>query len=405
MSILYNCFFVFFSLLPFSFILGNGPWNINFVILSLLSIILTAINFRDLKSIFDKSRYFLIFFGFFCIYIVINSFYSEYWSESLTRSIPFLKYLFIFIGIIIFKKNFIYKNNLIFFFNSILILSILIVLISSFAEFFNLNLPIYSKASTNYRLVGPFGDEEIVGIYLFSFLPVTIFIFEKYNLDNLIKIPSIFFISTMILLSGERMAILMTLALLFFYFLFRYKKIVILFTTLISIMTLLIIIFIENFSEFQNKNGYVFRINQTISEIKDPFETSYFYHYKTAFEIFKNHKIAGAGVKSFRYECKKNIYNNINANADVRCRTHPHNLHLEIISETGSIGYVLFIISILMFLRINKKIVITDKEVVLLIALLIAIFPLRVSGSIFSSIYGGLFWYQFLIYLMLTKKD
>ena len=66
MSILYNCF-VFF-LLPFSFILGNGPWNINFVILSLLSIILIAINFRDLKSIFDKSKYFLIFFGFLYLY-------------------------------------------------------------------------------------------------------------------------------------------------------------------------------------------------------------------------------------------------------------------------------------------------------------------------------------------------
>ena len=279
----------------------------------------------------------------------------------MTRSIPFLKYFFIFIGIIIFKKNYFYKNNFIFFFNSILTLSILIVLISSFAEFFNLNLPIYSKASTNYRLVGPFGDEEIVGIYLFSFLPVTMFILEKYNVDNLFKIPSIFIISMMILISGERMAILMTLALLFFYFLFKYKKILILFATLISILTLLTIIFIENFSEFHNKNGYVFRINQTMSEFKDPFETSYFYHYKTALEIFKNHKIAGAGVKSFRYECYKNIYNNVNTNADVRCRTHPHNLHLEIISETGSIGYVLFIISILMFLRINKKIVITDK--------------------------------------------
>lgn len=405
MQILYSSFFVFFSILPFTFILGNGPWNINFVILCLLSIILFVVNIKEIKLIFDKYKFFLIFFFLFSIYLIFNSFISEYLSESLSRSFPFLKYFFIFIGLIILKEKFILKKKEIYFFNSILILSVLIVLISSFAEFFNLNLPIYSNASTNYRLVGPFGDEEIVGLYLFSFLPVTIFIFEKHNISTFYKIPSIFLISLTILLSGERMAIIMTFALLFFYFLFRYKKFLILLTAIISIIILLTIIFIENFSEYHNKNGYVFRINQTLSEFKDPFNTSYFYHYKTAIEIFKNYKITGSGVKSFRYECYKDIYDNVTPVASVRCRTHPHNLHLEIISETGSIGYFLFIFAIIVFLRINKKIVIEDDEIILLIALLIALFPLRVSGSIFSSIYGGLFWYQFLIYLMFYKKN
>ena len=42
-------------------------------------------------------------------------------------------------------------------------------------------------------------------------------------------------------------------------------------------------------------------------------------------------------------------------------RTHPHNLHLEILSETGIIGYLIFLTLILSIFVKSLKIIINEK--------------------------------------------
>ncbi len=297
------------------------------------------------------------------------------------------------------------KKKEIIFFIIILFLSIFIVLTSSFAELLRLDIPIYTKASVDYRLAGPFGDEEIVGIYLFSFLPSLIFIFDKIKLNIFLKYPILFIIFFIILASGERMAIIMTIALFYFYFFFKSKKIIISISIIGILLLTLFFVFSESLWNPKNKNDYLFRVQQTLNEISNPLNTSYVIHYRTALEIFRNNPILGKGVKSFRYECSKDIYNKINKNKDARCRTHPHNLHLEILSETGLLGYILFILFIYYYIKNNSNQISLKQNLILYLALFIAIFPLRVSGSLFSSIYGGLFWYQFFVlYLLGSKK-
>ena len=51
--------------------------------------------------------------------------------------------------------------------------------------------------------------------------------------------------------------------------------------------------------------------------------------------LLKKNPVTGVGVKMFRYECANVQY----ARGNFNCTTHPHHTHLQILSETGIIGY------------------------------------------------------------------
>ena len=62
--------------------------------------------------------------------------------------------------------------------------------------------------------------------------------------------------------------------------------------------------------------------------------------YKTSINIYKDHPIFGSGLKTFRSECKKDKYKS----SELGCSTHPHNIYLNILSETGIIVFLFFLI-------------------------------------------------------------
>lgn len=133
-------------------------------------------------------------------------------------------------------------------------------------------------------------------------------------------------------------------------------------------------------------------------------DSQYGAHYLTAYNIFLDSPIIGMGIKSFRVKCKD--YDEINSTSlNSRCTTHPHNLHLEILSGLGLIGYLLFTLIILSLLKVfylNIK----NSEIiyVLLFCLIICIiFPLRPSGSFFSTISSMFFWLSFSIFFLINE--
>ena len=144
----------------------------------------------------------------------------------------------------------------------------------------------------------------------------------------------------------------------------------------------------------------------------------------TAIDIWSRNKIFGNGIKSFRTDCIKLFANNPEEYtiSDFRglvigpfyqfyftednsriignvvqkqrlCSNHPHNYYLQILAETGIAG--LFIISIagyLFFVFIFKNFNFLKKNNIenflilsCVISLFLATFPLRTSGSIFST--------------------
>tara|TARA_B100001093_G_scaffold398684_1_gene386051 strand:- start:351 stop:920 length:570 start_codon:yes stop_codon:yes gene_type:complete len=122
----------------------------------------------------------------------------------------------------------------------------------------------------------------------------------------------------------------------------------------------------------------------------------YFSHYKVALEIFKDNLVLGVGNKNFRWDCHKTKYKNQNELFSAqRCSTHPHQVHLEILSEHGLVGYILIAYIFVKFIFSKLRYMIKNKlifEYGLSFLLLIFFTPVIPSGSLFSSYSGSFFW-------------
>ena len=133
-------------------------------------------------------------------------------------------------------------------------------------------------------------------------------------------------------------------------------------------------------------------------------------HYSVALEIFSDHKIFGSGIKSFRFLCKE-YDKEYQKYYGSRCSTHPHNLVFEILSETGLVGLILFLLLILNLLfkiihdHKDKSFFERFSQVFLLSILLSFLIPLKPTGSIFSSWFGATFWFVYSsTYFLYLKK-
>ena len=130
-----------------------------------------------------------------------------------------------------------------------------------------------------------------------------------------------------------------------------------------------------------------------IDALKSFKDTQWGAHWLTALEISKNNLLFGSGIRTYRILCKQ--YDDIDSlRKDSRCSTHPHNMYLEILSETGVIGLTLILLFFFSFLK-TFIIKLNNKNLTIAIGALIlaVIFPLKPTGAFFSSWYGSILWY------------
>ena len=134
-------------------------------------------------------------------------------------------------------------------------------------------------------------------------------------------------------------------------------------------------------------------------------------HYEVAYEIWKDNKFFGIGLKKFRVVCNDQKYENIKSVLKKqRCSTHPHNTYMEILSETGIFGlfiFLLFLFNIFKNYLVNNNI----KENIFILLLVLTIFlrvwPIIPSGSFFTNTSSIHFWLTLglLNYFYKYKKD
>lgn len=83
-------------------------------------------------------------------------------------------------------------------------------------------------------------------------------------------------------------------------------------------------------------------------------------HITSAIKMFKNNPIFGQGPKMYRIKCKEEIfYKN-----ELSCNTHPHNILVQLLAETGLIGFVFYItafIILIMRILLRMKLLIIKK--------------------------------------------
>ena len=104
---------------------------------------------------------------------------------------------------------------------------------------------------------------------------------------------------------------------------------------------------------------------------------------------WKLNKLYGNGIKSFRRDCSKVKH----PDYTLQCSNHHHNYFLEILTETGFLGiFITAILALFFIFFIFKSLKILNgkniENYILLastLSLFIEIFPIRSSGSIFTT--------------------
>jgi O-antigen ligase len=426
-----------FFLLPLSFCIGQAAVSFVFLFLVIIFLLIkknTSFFYNDpIKIIL------ILYFG----SLILGSLFSLNINVSLYNAVTYLRFFIFFLFLHLFENFFKKKIQTSFFLWSFF-LACLIILDAYFQYFNPLKEDIFgfkADAGNAGRLTSIFGNELIVGsvLYYLFFTSLFFFIFfmnNKMKIYKSIRNVSIIFIIIFYLialfLSGDRMPFIMTLATFFliFFFLKNFK---------LNLSVALIIFLLFFFFQIKN-NRYFFdrykifikevspvenKINDTVYETRNFFDSQWGAHFLTGYEIFKNNSYFGIGLKQFKVECSSTAYENINSDfRSGRCSSHPHNLYIEMLAETGIVSSFIFVCLIVYFfirclkVLFNKKIkpFYNSYEYVIFVSFfvvnVITFFPIRSSGSFFSNFAGSLIWYNFsflFIYLKhfenITKKN
>ena len=402
----------FFCILPISLIVGNLATNINILLIDILFII---ISFNKKYWTWSRKKLFLILIILW-IYQIINSLFSINITDEMTliRSLGFIRFVIFFFAIDFFFTQFPKILKKIFLFWTIILMVILFDTI--FETIFGNNI-IGNISPSGIRIVSFFGDELVVGAYILGLG----YLISGYliSIDSSLKVKKIiynlilFLVPVCIFFSGERSNFIKASIIFFLMILFIKENLLVIkkkYFFLFFLVTIILTTFVnkEMYStQTQFFKRIVYSKNQNF--FKSFENIKYFAHYEVAWQIFKDNPVIGVGGKNFRHICSRQKYHNPEIKfTSQRCSTHPHQVHFELLSEHGLIGYIFIISLILIFCIRNFKYFLIKKNTLHLASILYVFFvftPLIPSGSIFATFNATFFWINFSICYFCYKNQ
>ena len=397
-------------------LLITGPFlpdlSLSLVSIFFLFLMIKKKNFNIFNNLFFK-----IFFIFY-FYIVLISLFSENVKLSLGTSIFYIRFgIFALAICYLLEKNssLIEKTKIIFLFLYFLLFFDTVYQLIVGKNIVGLK---YIDAN-NFRLTSFFGKDEVLGSYIARLYPffLSIIFLDAYKNNRKINKLLILFITIIsigtVIMSGERTAlVLITIScLLFLLSIISLRKYFVLSLIISTIFFVLLISFDQRIKE-RMINSVKSQLGANTERIV-VFSKTYESHYKIAFNMFKEKPFFGHGVKMFRDYCAKPI-NFIDENA---CTTHPHNVYMQFLAETGLFGFflILFIFLILSYfllkniLKVNLKNnqIFSNHKLSLLIFYFITFFPIAPSGNFFGNWLSIIYYIPtgFLIYILKEKYN
>jgi len=387
------------------------------------------------KGFYRKNKFYINFFLIFYLYLVLRTLFFSHEFEKIRSILFYFRFLFFCCAIIYclnkinFTKNF--KVKYIF-------LIFLLLILDSILQYYQgrniLNIPLHDT----FRASSFFGKELILGSFLFRMLPFILIICILFKLDlkkNIFKLSiffSLFFFA--VLISGERTS--------FFLLLLTIFLLIILIKDLRKILlyALLFFLLLNLIFSFSNKNPYdrMFKytfsqmisqkvdlqVNENLSNLElnkkiNSFSNNYVFsrehqgHYIIALRMFLDNPIFGQGPRSFRYLCSEDRF----IKSDGICTTHPHNTYLQLLAETGLIGFlfifVLFLFTVKELVRKffknfkhqNRDNNYVQIKYISLIAIFVSLFPLAPSGNFFNNWLSFVYYYPIAFYIYSINKS
>ena len=409
-------FLSFLLILPVTLITGPAIPDIT-ITLSGIFFIYHIYKKKNYLTIF-KDNFFIISI-FFWIYLLFVSIMADNQYLSFRDSFIFIRLLLIPIFIIYWASN---KNKFTHKILMIIFICVLFVIFDTLFQFlhydseFGFGKDLFGFKSNWYgRLTGPFGDELIPGAYLarFSFLGL-IYLFLKFKKNKYHNFYSILYLSILgltIFATGERMALATYGMGLIFLLIFLNTKRIIFTTSIIVICASIFLVqkihpaytdykIIESTpyhlglkvqKEFMCKDNIekkcskIINLQPSFSEILKNFnETAYGEIYKLSLTMFLDNKLFGIGLNNFTFLCNNDKnYNMLIKNYN--CVSHPHNIHIQWLVETGLFGFLFFQIYLIfiIFKIITKNI--NEYSIISLVPILIMFWPIMSTGSLLKN--------------------
>lgn len=413
----YNLFIInlLFSLFPISFILGNLALNINIFIIIFYTLFFYNKKIFTIKyNIYDKIL--LFFFLFIFISLTINIFIQFVNNKNISniifsKTIFFYRYLFLYLILrfLISKKIINLK-----FFSSICAICAGVIIIDIFIQFiFGKNIigmePVSARRYTSF-----FGAEYITGGYLQKF---SLFIFflpflTKINENSKILIYIFLFLVIMIaiVLTGNRMPLILFFFSFFVFLILNIKTRKYLMKFFIISFFILLIIFnkyqnfniqaLDFYNSVKNLSSIIFDADPTSRPAED-WQKPYVREFYCGKEAIKENPIIGGGIRFYRTFMGG-------------CNSHPHNYFLEIVSDLGIFGLILILTFIYSLLFKMAKIYIFnssfqkhyfENSLPVFLILICEFFPIRSSGSFFTTTNATLIFIMFAIMVSFSNSN
>ena len=401
-----NILTIIISLIPLSYILGNFVLNLNIVLTIIAGIYLYYQGIRIRFILLDKLI--IIFF----LYIIftsswntIESYYfgniKDYDFSIINKSILFLRYLVFYFALRLIIENKLINYKILFYSFGIFSLFISIDIIIQFfngKDLFGLTSPYSSKTT------GPFQTEAIAGGFIqkfsfFLFFGFMLLIPIKNQKIKILLLTVLFFITILsIIFSGNRMSLVLFSLGIFLVFignktLKKYIAHILISTILISIITVNSNEKIKSYYySFYSNSKDIFSVvsYRILGFEKDILYSSkhpYLHEFESGISTWKLNKYIGGGLKSFRYNCPKRKL--VSINERTTCNMHPHNYYLEILTDLGIVGFILLIPILILSIKKSYNLIRNEKYKYILSPFLyiylVEIFPIRASGSFFTT--------------------
>jgi O-antigen ligase len=355
------------------------------LIVSLSALIFLVYVVRKKKFYYFNNKPLIIFF-IFCIYCILVSIFV-----AKDRMLSFESSLFYFrIGVFacliwhLIDQN---KKILTYFYYT-LIVCFVVLIVDGYIQFFT-ETNIIGLPKSGVRISSFFGDELIIGSYLSRLFPLLFALFvlkEKKQLELYFMIILFILLSGLIYISGERAAFFLFILSFMFMIIFLEKFVKL--KIISSVLSLILIVVLTfNFSEVKNR-----MVSNPVDNIKKSiFTPEHDSLIRTAYNMFLDKPILGQGPKMFRVICKDEKY----ATGITPCMTHPHNFYLQLLAETGIIGFS-FLFSVFVYVLycayrqfktivLRQKRYLTNYQVCLLAGILITVWPLTTNGNFFHN--------------------
>jgi O-antigen ligase len=377
------------SLVP---LLVTGPFLPDFLV-SVMSVCFLYYSWKHKLFYIYKNFYFYTFILFYLV-CILSSLLSENIFFSLKSSMTYIR-----IGVFALLISYLideYKKILDYFYYS-LVITFSVLILDGYFQYFN-GVNLFGFKVIGVRISSLFGDELILGSFLARLYPLlfALFIirsnvsfFEKFIISILFLL-----IDVLIFLTGERASFflfnLSTLFIILFISKYKWTRIAIFFTS--SVIIIFIILNNNSLYDRYIKSPMQGMGLDQQNAKKKIFTPSHDFLINTAWNMFLDKPILGHGPKTFRIVCNNEKYK---YNQNFNCENHPHNFYIQLLAETGIIGFSflagLFVYFIYLSIRHiveyfkYRQIYLSNYQICLLGGLLITIWPITSNGDIFTN--------------------